>query len=84
LAINPNCSIISVVGGKGGVGKSVFTANLATATCLELRTPVLLIDFDAKSCGDQNFITGFQKPKTMNEVCSFTGTINARNLAALF
>ncbi len=83
MALNPNCSIISVVGGKGGVGKSVFTANLATATCLELRTPVLLIDFDHNTCGDQNFITGFQKPKTISEVCSFTGTINSRNLSAV-
>lgn len=83
MAINPNCSIIAVVGGKGGVGKSVFTANLAAATSLELRTPVLLVDFDHNSCGDQNFIAGFQKPKTINDVCSFTGTINARNLSAV-
>lgn len=83
MAINPNSSVITVVGGKGGVGKSVFAANLATATCLELRTPVLLIDLDQQSCGDQNFITGFQKPKTMNEVCDFTGTINSRNLSAV-
>ncbi len=83
MAINPNCSVISVVGGKGGVGKSVFTANLAMATCLELRTPVLLIDLDSKTCGDQNFITGFQKPKTLNDLCNFTGTINSRNLSAV-
>lgn len=83
MAINPNCSVISIAGGKGGVGKSVFSANLATATCLELRTPVLLIDFDQNTCGDQNFITGFQKPKTMNDVCGFTGTINSRNLSAV-
>ena len=83
MLINPNCSIISVTGGKGGVGKSVFTANLAMATCLELRTPTLLIDFDQKSCGDQNFITGFQKPKTINDLNSFTGSINSRNLKAV-
>jgi pilus assembly protein CpaF len=83
VSINPNCSIISIVGGKGGVGKSVFAANLATATCIELRTPALLIDCDHNSCGDQNFITGFQKPKTLNEVCNFTGTINSRNLSAV-
>ncbi len=83
MAVNPNCSVISVVGGKGGVGKSVFTANLAMATCLELRTPVLLLDLDSKTCGDQNFITGFQKPKTLNDLCNFTGTINSRNLSAV-
>ncbi len=83
MSINPNCSIISIVGGKGGVGKSVFAANLATASTLELRTPCLLIDFDQNTCGDQNFITGFQKPKTMSEVCHFTGSINTRNLSAV-
>ncbi|MEM7647328.1 MAG: pilus assembly protein TadA, partial [Pseudomonadota bacterium] len=83
MAVNPNCSIIAVLGGKGGVGKSVFAANLAMATGIELRTPSLLIDFDQKSCGDQNFITGFQKPKTINDVCNFTGTINSRNLSAV-
>ena len=83
MVINPNSSVISVIGGKGGVGKSVFAANLAAATSIELRTPCLLIDFDSKSCGDQNFITGFQKPKTINELNSFTGTINPRNLGAV-
>ncbi len=83
MAVNPNCSIISVVGGKGGVGKSVFTANIAAATCLELRTPVLLLDFDHNTCGDQNFITGFQKPKTINDLVNFTGTLNPRNLSAV-
>ncbi len=83
MVINPNSSIISVIGGKGGIGKSVFTANLAVASAVELRTPCLLIDLDSKSCGDQNFITGFQKPKTINELNAFTGTINPRNLGAV-
>ena len=83
MVINQNCSIISVIGGKGGVGKSVFAANLAATSSIELRTPCLLIDFDSKSCGDQNFITGFQKPKTINELNSFTGTINSRNLGTV-
>ena len=83
MAINPNCSIIGVIGGKGGVGKSVFAANLAFATSIELRTPSLLFDFDQKTCGDQNFITGFAKPKTINALCNFTGTISSRNLSAV-
>ena len=83
MVTNSNCSIISVVGGKGGVGKSIFTANLATATSIELRTPCLLIDLDSKSCGDQNFITGFQKPKTINELINFTGSLNPRNLGTV-
>ncbi|MCJ8276398.1 MAG: Flp pilus assembly complex ATPase component TadA, partial [Bdellovibrionales bacterium] len=83
MAINPNCNIIGVIGGKGGVGKSVFAANLAFATSLELRTPTLLFDFDQQTCGDQNFITGFSKPKTLSDLCGFTGTISTRNLSAV-
>src|SRR5690606_6909303 len=75
--------IIGVLGGKGGVGKSVFAANLAFATAIELRTPTLLFDFDQQTCGDQNFITGFAKPKTLNDLCNFTGTISTRNLGAI-
>ncbi|MCB0377147.1 MAG: Flp pilus assembly complex ATPase component TadA [Bdellovibrionales bacterium] len=83
MAINSNCYIISILGGKGGVGKSVFASNLAFATALELRTPTLLFDFDQKSCGDQNFINGFQKPKTLEDLCNFTGSISSRNLSAV-
>ena len=83
MAINPNCSVIGVIGGKGGVGKSVFAANLSFALAMELRTSTLLFDFDQKSCGDQNFITGFQKPKTIDELCNFTGSISTRNLSSV-
>jgi len=81
--MNPNCSVIGVIGGKGGVGKSVFAANLSFAITIELRTPSLLCDFDTKTCGDQNFITGFQKPKTMDDLCKFTGSLSTRNLSAV-
>ena len=47
MAINPNCNLIAVVGGKGGVGKSVFAANFACALMTELRAQVLLIDADS-------------------------------------
>ena len=50
--------IITVVGGKGGVGKSQVAANLAFAFAMENRQKVLLLDFDQKACGDQNIITG--------------------------
>ena len=42
--------IISVIGGKGGVGKSLFAANLAFAYAQETRSKVLLMDFDQKAC----------------------------------
>jgi septum site-determining protein MinD len=80
MAMNPNCNLIAVTGGKGGVGKSVFSANLACAF-LELRQPVLLIDFDAQSCGDQNVILGLREVRTMADVTSYSGSISQTNIA---
>ncbi|MES2768541.1 MAG: ATPase, T2SS/T4P/T4SS family [Bdellovibrionota bacterium] len=78
-----NFHIISILGGKGGVGKSVFTANLALAFMKELKTRVLLIDLDAESCGDQNVILGLKPLKTMSEIASFTGQINPTTVSTL-
>ncbi len=83
MTFNTNCFILGVVGGKGGVGKSVFSANLAVRLAQELKTTSLLIDADQKSCGDQNFITGLIEPKTLEELCSFTGSINTKNLSSV-
>lgn len=80
MSFNSNCNIIGVLGGKGGVGKSVFAANLAVRIASELKTTTLLIDADQKSCADQNFITGILEPKTLEELCTFTGSINSKNL----
>jgi pilus assembly protein CpaF len=83
LAFNPNCHIIAVTGGKGGVGKSVFAANFAQALLLEMRTGVLLIDLDAQSCGDQNIILGLRPTKTISEVATYTGSINLQTAGGL-
>jgi septum site-determining protein MinD len=83
LAINPNCNLIAVVGGKGGVGKSVFAANFACALMAELRTQVLLIDSDAKSVGDQNVIMGLKPQKTLKELSNFQGSLNSQPLNTL-
>lgn len=80
MAIHEACHLIGILGGKGGVGKSVFAANLAFATMLEMRAKTLLIDLDSKSCGDQNFITGIRPQKTLIDLAKFTGTISAQNL----
>ena len=50
--------VISIIGGKGGVGKSQIAANLSFAYASEIGNKTLLADFDQKSSGDQNFITG--------------------------
>ena len=68
--------IITVANQKGGVGKSVFAANFAAALMMELRAPVLLMDADAKSCGDQNIILGVRPNKTAAEVAQFQGSLN--------
>ena len=75
--------IIAVAGGKGGVGKSVFTANLAFAAQKELRTPVLLIDLDQKSCGDQNIITGLKPVKTVSQFIDYKGVLSQVSLKSL-
>lgn len=80
MAIHSQCSLIAVVGGKGGVGKSVFAANFAAALMTELRTPVMLIDADAKSCGDQNVILGLRPQKTIAELCQYQGAITPQTL----
>jgi len=76
VALNQNCVLIAVVGGKGGVGKSVFSANLTAAMTAEIRTPVLLIDCDTKSVGDQNIITGLKPIKTLRELSTTTQSLN--------
>lgn len=83
MAINPNCNLIAVAGGKGGVGKSVFAANFACTIMNELRSQVLLIDCDAKSIGDQNVIMGIKPLKTLKELASFQGSLNAQPMNSL-
>lgn len=72
--------IISIIGGKGGVGKSQLAANLAFAYAAELRSKVLLLDFDQKACGDQNIITGLKSKKHLKELSEFNGALDPRSI----
>jgi pilus assembly protein CpaF len=72
--------IITVIGGKGGVGKSQVAANLALAYAGELRAKTLLLDFDQKACGDQNIITGLKSKKNVKELAEFSGAIDPRSI----
>lgn len=72
--------IISIIGGKGGVGKSQVAANLAIAYASELRAKTLLLDFDQKACGDQNIITGLKSKKNLKELSDFAGSIDPRSI----
>lgn len=73
-------NIITVIGGKGGVGKSQVAANLAIAYASEIRAKTLLLDFDQKACGDQNIITGLKSKKNLKELSDFTGAIDPRSI----
>lgn len=72
--------IITVIGGKGGVGKSQFAANLAFAYSTDNRAKTFLLDFDQRAGGDQNFITGMKSPKGLHELAKFNGAIDPRSL----
>ncbi len=60
--------IIAVVGGKGGVGKSIFAANLAIAYLQNFKQRPLLIDLDLAALGDQNIILGQNPAKSIVDV----------------
>lgn len=72
--------IITIIGGKGGQGKSQVAANLAFAYAAESRGKVLLLDFDKKASGDQNFITGIKSRKTIKDLSEFAGAIDPRSI----
>ncbi|MBY0516133.1 MAG: Flp pilus assembly complex ATPase component TadA [Bacteriovoracaceae bacterium] len=72
--------IITIIGGKGGVGKSQLAANLALAWAGESRQKVLLLDFDQKACGDQNLITGLRSKKSIKDLAEFNGAIDPKSI----
>ncbi len=75
--------IISVIGGKGGVGKSVFAANLALAFQKELNLKPLLVDQDFTACGDQNLIMGVRPPTGIIEALKVSGNYDQATMAKL-
>lgn len=76
-------NIIAVVGGKGGVGKSVFAANLALAYLKEFNMKPLLVDQDLNACGDQNLILGMRSQKSILEAAQHTGAYDPAALVKL-
>ncbi len=72
--------IITVIGGKGGLGKSQVAANLAFAYAIEGKAKVLLLDFDQKASGDQDFITGMKGKKNIKELAEFKGAIDPNSI----
>jgi septum site-determining protein MinD len=72
--------IISIIGGKGGVGKSQVAANLAFAFAAENRSKTLLLDFDKVASGDQNIITGIKFKKSIKDLSEFNGAMDPRSI----
>lgn len=66
--------LIAVVGGKGGVGKSVFAANLAVAWQQDFKQRPLILDLDLSSMGDQSLILGVNPSKTIVDVSRIQGS----------
>jgi len=75
--------VITVVGGKGGVGKSVFAANLALAYLKEFNLKPLLVDQDLNACGDQNLILGMRSQKTLLDAAQLTGNYDTQAMVKL-
>ena len=72
--------IISILGGKGGMGKSQIAANLSFAYASENKIKTLLVDFDQRSNGDQNLITGIRPKKTLKELADYPGAIDPKSI----
>jgi pilus assembly protein CpaF len=68
--------VISVIGGKGGVGKSIFASSLALAFMKEFSLKPLMVDQDFTACGDQNLILGLKPGKGLLEACQNTGAFD--------
>ncbi len=72
--------IIAVVGGKGGVGKSVFSANFTVAFTQDFRVRPLLIDADLQSLGDQSLILNLNPPKTIVDISKIQGPMDSKSV----
>lgn len=65
--------IIAIVGGKGGVGKTLLSANLAISYGQETKQPVLLVDADPSGSGDIEIITGVKHKMCVEDVLEGAG-----------
>ena len=80
MNLSEKCHIILITGGKGGVGKSALSANMALATQTEFKLPVLLMDLDSKSCGDQNVILGLRSQMSLEQFSVYKQALNPHTL----
>ena len=64
---------ISIIGGKGGVGKSTFAVNFAIATAIDTKAKVCLVDLDPRACGDMALLLGIKPKRTLLELGQHEG-----------
>ncbi len=75
--------IVAVIGGKGGIGKSVFAANLAVAMAMDSKKGPLIMDCDPNSSGDINLILGVKQPKAYGDLILEGKVPDSRRLLAM-
>src|SRR4051794_4684078 len=68
MPANPNCFVITCIGARDGVGKTVFATNIALSFQRETRRRVCLVDLDALSCGDVSSLLKMPPAKTIAEL----------------
>jgi len=72
---------ITVLGGKGGIGKTILSANLADSFAHETRGSVLLVDFDIHGSGDIPLLLGQKNLTTMVDLLPSLHKISSRDFA---
>lgn len=80
MTIAKNCHLISITSGKGGVGKSIFASNMALALRAEFKVPVLLVDLDANTCGDQSILLGLKPEKSIMDLARSKQSLSQKTI----
>ena len=72
--------IISILGGKGGVGKSIIASNLAVSLLLDSRKNVLLIEVSPNAKADISSIMGVSYKRSFVDAVNHGGNITEKNV----
>ena len=72
--------IISILGGKGGVGKTTIASNLAVSFFVDSKKPTLLIDADPDSNNDMQIIIGATAKSTISDIANDDLAINTKTI----